>query len=251
MKDTKALAYCNLFAILGAIPTLLELDESARAIVGDKKISIGFDVKYGPKATLFFEGGKAEMKEGLKGCTIRLYFSSCAKFNGLIDGTATPMPVKGLFHLGFLLKNFTKLTDVLTAYLRPEPKRLEDKDFHRKSTTLMLHVIGAAATQLGNHDYVSKVSASSMVDGDVHLSIADEVTVGIRVKDHKLTTMHKVSEPFFSKMTFGSFEVARDLFDGKINSLVAVGEGKIRICGMISQMDNLNRILDRVAVYLA
>ena len=42
-----------------------------------------------------------------------------------------------------------------------------------------------------------------------------------------------------------------ELFDGKINAVAAVGEGKVRVGGMISQVDNVNRILDRVSLYLA
>ena len=44
---------------------------------------------------------------------------------------------------------------------------------------------------------------------------------------------------------------ARDLFDGRINAIAAVGMGQVRISGMVSQVDNINRILDRVAIYLA
>ena len=251
MKDTRALSYCNMFAIFGAIPTLLELDERAQEQVKNKNISIGFNVKNGPKCTIFFKNGKAEVREGLKGSKIRLFFSGCEKFNDLIDGKGTPIPTKGFFRLGFLLKNFTVLTDILTEYLRPAPEKLEDKEFLKKSTTLMLHVIAHAVCELGNHDKVSMFSASNMVDGDVHLSIADQVKVGVRVKDHKLTALDTVTEPCFSSMSFDSFETARDLFDGKINALVAVGLGNVRVNGMISQIDNLNRILDRVAIYLA
>lgn len=251
MKDIKALAYCNMFAILGAIPELIKLDERAMALVSGKKISVGFKVKNGPNATLFFDNGKAEMKEGLKGAKICLYFSSCNKFNLMIDGKATPLPIKGFSHLGFLLKNFMKLTDILSEYLRPIAERLKDKEFHKKSTTLMLHVIAGAVCQLGNNDKVSMFSVSNMVDGDVHLSIGEFVKVGVNVKDHKLTVIKDVSAPCFSSMSFVDFETARDLFDGKINALVAVGLGKVRISGMISQVDNLNRILDRVAIYLA
>ena len=122
MRDERVLAYCNLLAVLGSIPKLLELDDAARALVEKKKISIGFSVKDGPSGTVFIDNGKAEMREGTKGCSIKLYFSSCAKFNGLIDGTATPLPVSGFQHLGFHLGGFTKLTDLLSAYLRPEPE---------------------------------------------------------------------------------------------------------------------------------
>ena len=54
-----------------------------------------------------------------------------------------------------------------------------------------------------------------------------------------------------SQMMFDSLQTARDLFDGRINAIAAVGMGQVRINGMISQVDNINRILDRVAIYLA
>jgi hypothetical protein len=52
-------------------------------------------------------------------------------------------------------------------------------------------------------------------------------------------------------MEFCDMKLARGLFDGEVDALPAVGQGQIRIGGMISQVDNINRILDRVAVYLA
>jgi len=40
--------------------------------------------------------------------------------------------------------------------------------------------------------------------------------------------------------------------EGKVDVFVAcVGTGQVRLEGMISQLDNVNRILDRVALYLA
>ena len=52
-------------------------------------------------------------------------------------------------------------------------------------------------------------------------------------------------------MEFSSIKLARDLFDGKVNAIACVGTGDIVMKGMISMLDNLNRILDRVALYLA
>jgi hypothetical protein len=52
-------------------------------------------------------------------------------------------------------------------------------------------------------------------------------------------------------MEFGSLELARDLFDGKVNAVACIGNGSIAMHGMINMIDNLNRILDRVALYLA
>jgi len=251
MKDAKTLAYINLFAILGAIPYLCELDEEARALIEGQTVSIGFAVKDGPEATLFIGGGKARMAPGVERCDVKLPFASCEKFNGLIDGTTTPIPSKGFTKIGFLLKNFTKLTDRLSAYLQPEEGALDEPDFFRVSTILMFHVIAEAIAQIGNHDKVGQFSTSNIVDGVAKLAITGGPAAGIICREHHLTASHSEPRQYFSYMEFQGMELARALFDGKVNAIAAVGLGQVRIGGQISQIDNINRILDRVALYLA
>jgi hypothetical protein len=252
MKDTNILARCNLFAVLGAIPHLLKLDPEAAALVAGKNIKIGFAVKDGPRATLIFKDGEAEMVKETDGCSIKLWFPSVEKFNAMIDGTATPVPVSGFHHIGFLQGPFTKLTDILSSYLRPDPENLADPVFFERSTTLMLYVIGRAIVQIGNHDSVGKFSASNITDGKIKLSIGNGLSVAIHCKDHHLMFNHTPNDAgVTSQMTFRDLQTARDLFDGRINAIAAVGMGQVRISGMISQVDNINRILDRVAIYLA
>ena len=251
-KDPRTLAFCNLYGVLGAIPALLDMDEEARALVAGKKISIGFAVQGGPHGTLCFDNGKAHMKSGTSGCSIKLYFPSCEKFNAMIDGKASPLPVSGFWHIGFLLGAFTKLTDLLSAYLRPTEDKLADPVFFERSTKLMLYVIGRSIVQIGNQDSVGKFSASNIVDGKIRLAIGNELAVAIHAKDHKLFfNAIPNDEEVMSEMRFADLATARDLFDGKLNAVAAVGLGKVRIGGMISQIDNVNRILDRVSLYLA
>lgn len=253
MTDALTLSYLNLYAVLGALEPLCELVPEAAALFADKKISLGISVKGGPAATLQFDHGKVSIVEGVDHCRIKLTFSTPEKFNGMIDGTVTPIPSKGFTKIGFLLGSFTKLTDILTKYLRPEPKDLEDEAFFRTSTVLMLHVIAGAIAQIGNHERIGQASASYIVDGTVRLAIRGEAAVAIRVRDHQLTTLRESPDLTccMSYMEFADLKVARDLFDGKRNSVASVGEGLVRIGGMISQVDNINRILDRVALYLA
>ena len=55
MKDTKTMAYINMFAILGALEELCGMDEAAAALLPkEKEITILFDVKDGPAATFTF-----------------------------------------------------------------------------------------------------------------------------------------------------------------------------------------------------
>ena len=252
MKDKTALAYVNMFAILGAIPELCRIDEKAGELIKDSKISLGFSVKGGPCATLIFKDGACSIKKGLQAPTVLLPFSSPEKFNGMIDGTVTPIPSKGFLHLGFLLKKFTAITDILESYLRPDASKLaSDEEFYRASTVLMLGVIARAVCALGNHDKVSRASASYIVDGNIRISIADVASATVNAKNGTLRyVMGEQKQAVTSYMEFKDVKTARQLFDGELNAVAAVGMGDVRIGGMVSQVDNVNRILDRVAYYL-
>lgn len=254
-KNQTVLAYCNLFGVLGAIPELLRIDGHAKALVSGQTVSIGFSVKNGPAATLFFRDGSAELREGCACCQIKLWFSSCKKFNSMIDGVGNPLPVSGFFKLGFLLKEFKALTDLLSSYLRPAEGAPEDPDFLVRSTKLMLHVIAGATAQVANHDAVGKFSASNIVDGAIQLTVGDlrngGAAIAVRAQEHRLSVLQELPETTMSEMQFADYETARALFDGKINAVAAVGSGRVRVFGMISQIDNVNRILDRVSLYLS
>lgn len=251
MKDPKTLAYINLFAILGALPYLCELDGEAAKLAEGSNVSVGFAVKGGPEATLFFGGGKCRMAPGVDRCQVKLPFSSCERFNGLIDGTVTPIPSRGFTKIGFLMGPFTGLTDRLTAFLKPEPGALEDPAFFRVSTTLMFHVIAEAIAQIANHDEVGRFSASNIVDGTAKLAVRGGPAAALCCRGHRITAVHEEPREYLSYMEFQDMRLARALFDGQVNAIAAVGLGQVRIGGQISQIDNINRILDRVAVYLA
>lgn len=252
MTDQKTLAYINMYGILGALPKLCALDKDASELCKLKKpVSLCMSVKDGPSATFTFENGECKFEIGEHKCDIKLPFSSCEKFNRMIDGVATPIPSKGFTKIGFLLKNFTKLTDVLTKYLRASEKDLENESFFNISTELMLYVIGGAVAAIGNYDKVGRFSASNIPDGIVHLSIKDGPCATITVKDSTLSAAPGRNGNPRAVMEFASIKLARDLFDGKVNSMDCIGKQTITMCGMISMLDNINRILDRVALYLA
>ena len=252
MTDTKTMAYINMFAILGALEELCRMDEQAQKLLPkDKAIALLLEVKNGPVATFTFGGGKCVMKEGKGDCDIRIPFSSCQKFNDMINGVSTPIPSKGFTKIGFLTKHFIKLTDILSSYLRADKAALSEESFFLKSTELMLYVIGASIAQIGNHDSVGSFSASNIVDGTVTLSIKDGPGVTIVAKDHHLSAVKERLPQPKAVMEFESIHLARQLFDGEVNAMNCIGKKQIRVSGMISMLDNVNRILDRVSVYLA
>ena len=113
--DERALAYINMYAILGGLTALCDIATEAGAILGRASCSIGFAVKDGPHATLNFVGGRCRLTDGTDESDILLRFPSCDKFNKMIKGEYTPVPVRGLTKVSFLLGKFKKLTDLLES----------------------------------------------------------------------------------------------------------------------------------------
>lgn len=253
MTDSRTMAYINMYAVLGTLENLCELDDKAKEILSalKKPVSLAFEVKDGPAATITFTSAGCRMEDGVKKCDIKIPVSSCEKFNKIINGETTPVPTKGLTKVGFLLKTFTALTDRLTELMRPTEEALKDPAFFELSTVLTFYTISVALSQIGNQDTIGKASASYISDGDVSFGIKNGPVATIRAKDNHLVTIKQAPEKPRAIMTFDSIQLANDLFNGRINSLECIGRGTIEIRGMLSMVDNLNRILDRVALYLA
>lgn len=250
MTDARTLAYINMYAVLGAIENLCALDEEARSLVTtERPVSIGIKVFGGPAATLVFEEGSCRIQDGTDKCDVLLPFAKPEQFNAMIDG-GMAIPVKGFTKIAFLLKKFIPLTDILSKYLRPTEEDLQDDKFFEISTKLLFYVITGALSQIGNNDEIGKFSASLIPDGIIDVSIKDCVSATIRVKNNRLETIKRKPAYFRSQMQFADIRTARALFDGKINAIAAVGEGLVEMHGQINMIDNLNRILDRVALYL-
>ena len=254
MTDARTLAYKNMYAVLGTLENLCELDDKAKEIISklENPVSLAFDVKDGPSAPLTFSKKGCRMEDGVNSkCDIKIPVSSCDKFNKIIDGVVTPIPTKGLTKINFLLKTFTALTDRLTEVMRPSEEALKDADFFRLNTICTFYTVSVAISQIANQDAIGKFSASNIVDGDVQISIKDTVYATLRVKDHHLITIKQASDKPRAIMEFCDLELANALFAGTVNSIDHVGNCNITIRGLISMVDNVNRILDRVALYLA
>ena len=52
-------------------------------------------------------------------------------------------------------------------------------------------------------------------------------------------------------MEFSDVKLANGLFGGQVSTINEMCKGNIALSGMISMLDNVNRILDRVSLYLA
>ena len=253
MTDAKAMAYVNMYGVLATLENLCEIDDEAKSILASLKspVSLCFDVADGPCGTFHFTKSGCEFKEGSAGCTCKMNFSSPEKFNALIDSSKPGIPTKGVVQvLSFLLGPFTKLTNRLTKLLRPSDEDMKDKAFFEESTILTFYTIVGAISALANSDPISMFTAKSTVDGVVSMGIKDKCYAAVKVKNSHFTTIKKKPENPRAIMEFADVELAHGLFTGPASTIAELCEGNIYMCGMISMVDNLNRILDRVAVYL-
>ena len=253
MIETKAMAYVNMYGVLGTLENLCSIDETAKQIVSQlkKPVSLCFSVKDGPCCTFHFTKEGCRMTEGDAGCSCKMSFSSPEAFNALIDNSKPGIPVKNPVQvLAFLLGPFTKLTDRLNCLLRPSEEALKDRAFFEESTILTLYTIAGAVSALANNDSISKISAEYTVDGEISLGIKDTVAVTLIVKNHHFTTVKVPSANPRAIMEFATLDLAAGLFAGKVSTINEMCKGTIRVRGMINMLDNVNRILDRVSVYL-
>lgn len=252
-KESKAMAFVNMYGVLATLENLCEIDSEAKAICAQlkKPVSLCFDVHDGPCCTLHFSKEGCILSEGSYGCTCKMNFSSPEKFNALIDNSKPGMPVKNAPQvLAFLLGPFTKLTDRLTKLLMPSEEDLKDRAFFEESTILTFYTIAGALSALANNDSISKQSALYTVDGDVQMGITDVCYATLRVRNNRFETIKEKPDTPRAIMEFNSIDLAYGLFTGTASTMAELCAGNIYMSGMISMVDNINRILDRVAVYL-
>ena len=252
MLEPMALAYVNLYGVLGTLEDLCRIDDEAKQILAGlkKPVSLCFSIKNGPCRTFHFSREGCRVTEG-DGGGCKMTFSSPEAFNALIDSSKPGLPVRRPLKLIlFLTGPFTALTDRLTRLLRASQEDLADRAFFEESTLLTLYTVGGAVCALANSDSISKISASYTPDGSVNLGIKNCVTVSVQVKDHHFTFCRQPAESPRASMEFADIDLANGLFAGTVSTINEMCKGTIRIAGMISMIDNINRILDRVSVYL-
>lgn len=252
-KEPKAMAAVNLFGVLGSLQKLCELDNEAKEILKSVKspVSLCFSVKNCFEATFHFTSDGCKVVPGDDSSNAKMTFSTPEAFNDLVDNSKPGFPSKNpIKTLSFLSGTFTKLTNRLSSVLQPAPEALKDRAFFEENTLMTLYVVGGAISQLANYDSIGKVSAYHTVDGKMCLGIKDGVAITITVKDNIFSTDYERCENPRAFMEFADLDLTAALFNGTASSVNEVNNGRIRIGGMISMCDNVNRLLSRVSVYL-
>ena len=250
-NESTTLAYVNMYGVLGTLENLCDLVPEAKNLLkGASPFSVGFAIRGGPQAKLVFHNGRCELREGTANCTVLLPFSSCTKFNGMINGTYTPIPSKGLTKVALLKKTLIPLTELLAKYLKPTRINLQDAEFRTVSTRLMLYTAAAAVAEIGNHDIQGAFSAGQIPDGNIAVNVKNTMGITINVRNHHLTTIKKSCTNPQASLTFFSLETARQLLNDEISITECLAGGNLEVRGMPDVIENMKQLLDRASQYL-
>ena len=129
-------------------------------------------------------------------------------------------------------------------------ENLKNRAFFEESTVLTFYTIAGALSALANHDSVAKHSAFYTVDGDIQMGITDVCYATLRVRNHTFETIKEKPDTPRAIMEFKTIDLANALFNGTASTMAELCAGNIYMSGMINMIDNVNRILDRVGMYL-
>ncbi|MBT0771522.1 hypothetical protein KIH74_21470 [Kineosporia sp. J2-2] len=249
--DPRVTAQVNLDAVLGALPLLTRSVPEAAALLRPlaKPVTLRIAVRGGPKGSYTFDSSGVRPGDG--GTPVGLLFTSSDHFNRVIDGRSQPVPLGGPAGLRFLTRVFTPLSDLLGRYLRPTPEDLADPAFRDDSVRLTLQVVVAAVAVVGNEDRSGRVSAGQIPDGRVDLEVGDDLRHQLLVAGHRLSVVDAPIEKPRAALRFSDLETAGQVFSGEASAIGALSAGRISMRGVISMIDNVNRILDRTGQYLS
>ena len=82
------------------------------------------------------------------------------------------------------------------------------------------------------------------------MGITDVCYATLKVRNHTFETIKEKPANPRAIMEFNSIDLASGLFNGTASTMAELCAGNIYMRGMCNMLDNVNRILDRVAVYL-
>ncbi len=245
-------AHLNLNAVLVNLEDLVVYDEEMAALSRSWNISIQFIVRNGPSAFIRFEDGKCTVGKGRwRRPSIILYFLSPRHLVRMFDGKAQPVLLKGFTKLGFLMKDFPKLTAWLEHYLKPTPELLADKQYLAVNTRFTITTAAFAIRELGIVDPVARMISSHIKNGVTLMKVnPDGPAAMVKFQDGTVEAAKGDTAKPMSAMLFRNLKVANDILNQKLDAFTAIATGDLMPRGQIGMIDSMSLLLDRIPLYL-
>ncbi len=182
---------------------------------------------------------------------MRLAFTSAAHLNKMFDGKGQPIPVWGFNHLGFLMKQFTQLTDRMAYYLTPTDELLEHPGYLAMNTLLTLNTAAFAVPVLLGHDPECVPLRHGLSHGTIVIKVLPDGPAVSLVcgASGVLPVKGELTHPS-ALILLKDLQTANDFLAGKLDTFVAAVTGDVQIWGRVAMVDTLALVLDRVGKYL-
>lgn len=133
----------------------------------------------------------------------------------------------------------------------PDPELLKtDRKFSNDSTVLTAYTAFFALSQIANYDHLGKVNAARVPTGKVLVEVENGPSITMDIFNGKFTTSKGKPNKFNAKMYFDSIETAQGILSGSLDTYAAMGSGMMSISGNIPMIDNINKVLELVPIYL-
>ena len=245
-------ANLNLYAVLKNLEDLVACDKDMKNLARDWDISIQFSVRKGPRVCVSFRDGVCTVERGkCRKPTVLLFFTSPAHLNRMFDGKGNPIPLKGFSRLGFLTKDFPKLTERLEYYLKPDDKLLKNRKYLEMNTRLTLNTAAYAMKELAELEPMSRIIASHISDTMIEMKVLpDGPAVNIGIRDGVMYPAKGEAERPMAVLHMKDMKIANDFLNGKSDAFSAVALGDVLIRGHIHIVESVGPILDRIPLYL-
>ena len=245
-------ANLNLYAVLKNLEDLTAHESAAQSFSRELSMSIQFKVMNGPRAFVSFEGGRCTVGKGIHPRPrMVLGFISPRHLNRMFDGQAVPIPLKGVHRLGFLLREFTWLTDRMKHYLRPSEALLDQRPYLELNTRFSLTTAMFALPELCALDPIGRQLLHHMGEGEVEVGVLpDGPRFSAEFCAGSVTVRKGKARAPMASMEFVDVKTANDLILGRADSFSIVARGGVQTRGLLPMLDAMSIIWDRLPTYL-
>jgi hypothetical protein len=169
----------------------------------------------------------------------------------MFDGKGQPIPLWGFNHLGFLMRQFTELTDRMAYYLTPTDELLAHPGYLAMNTLLTLNTAAFAVPVLLGHDPECAPLRHGLSHGTVVIKVLPDGPAVSLVcgASGVLPVKGELAHPS-ALVLLKDLQTANDFLAGRLDTFVAAVTGDVQIWGRVAMVDTLALVLDRVGKYL-
>ena len=252
-RKIRARLYLN--AVLPAFEDLLAQSQAARDILGQRAFILTFQTSSRLKSSLQFKDQRCEFLHNKTASSdILLHFITEEQLNKEFEneGFRVPIPIKGSTRIKDI-KTFKKLSALLESYLRPTKELLNDTKIHDLHVAMQLGIALRATIELAKHEQLSKMIMADTPQGLAYFSVGGEDGYGAWLDwNGSRLTSGKGKPPTapHAHVEFSDADTALKAIGNRIDVMAAIGNGEIKVTGLIPLADALGYIFERIPLYI-